>query len=138
MALKETESLRNSDRTGFNHLIRLLQSMSGSCPPSICNTIISENFQVLAMTAMHSESHMCHGQKSLYWAAVLCPSIWSWFFCLVAAMVRVPGGSPFSQLIPHETDQSKVGRKHKSVRFQWPDHRNRTNQTNSKQVSLRD
>ena len=31
------ESLRNSDRTGFNQLIRLLQSMSGWCPPSSCN-----------------------------------------------------------------------------------------------------
>ena len=31
------ESLRHSDRTGFNQLIRLLQSMSGWCPPSSCN-----------------------------------------------------------------------------------------------------
>ena len=41
-----------------NPLIRLLQNMSGSCPPSSCNTIISENFQVLAMTASCLESHM--------------------------------------------------------------------------------
>lgn len=45
------------------------------------------------------------------------------FFCwLVAATVRVPHSSSFSQLNPHETDQRS-----KNIYFRWPD-QNKTNQ----------
>ena len=52
------------------------------------------------------------------------------FFCLQAARVHVPGRSPFSQLILHETDKSKVLRNTKT--FIIKGHTNeRINQTNS-------
>ena len=53
------------------------------------------------------------------------------FFCLQAARVRVPGRSPFSQLIPHETEKSKVVRKTKTFSFKGQNNE-RINQTNSK------
>ena len=54
------------------------------------------------------------------------------FVCVVAARVRVPGGSPFSQLILHETDKSKVVRNDKTYVFDGQFERNRSKQTNSK------
>ena len=63
-------------------------------------------------TACFSKKHATTdfmGSNSRLW------SVWSLqsltllcFFCLWAARVRVPGGSPFSQLILHETNKSKV------------------------------
>ena len=54
------------------------------------------------------------------------------FFCLQAARVRVPGRSPFSQLILHETDKSKVLRNTKTfiIKGQTNERINQTNSTN--------
>ena len=57
-------------------------------------------------------------------------------FCLEAARVRVPGRSPFSQLILRETDKSNVVRKTKTFIFKGQTNE-RINQTNSTQISLR-
>ena len=57
----------------------------------------------------------------------------NYFFCLQAARVRVPGRSPFSQLILHETDKSNVVRKTKTfiIKGQTNERINQTNpQTN--------
>ena len=53
------------------------------------------------------------------------------FFCLVAARVRVPGRSPFSQLILHETDEAKVARNTKMFSLNGQTKETRINQTNS-------
>ena len=55
------------------------------------------------------------------------------FFGLKAARVRVPGRSPFSQLIVHETDKSNFVRKTKTIIFKGQTNE-RINQTNSSQI----
>ena len=57
------------------------------------------------------------------------------FYGNACCKVRVPGRSPFSQLILHETDKSKVVRKTKSIQHQRlkGQTNERINQTNSKQ-----
>ena len=61
------------------------------------------------------------------------------FFCLVAARVRVPGRSPFSQLILHEADEAKVMRKTKTFSFNGQTKEKRINQTNPEnELFLRD
>ena len=61
-------------------------------------------------------------------------------FCLVAARVRVPGRSPFSQLILHETDETKVVHKYKNMQFQWPNQSRNKKLIKQiqKRISLRD
>ena len=54
------------------------------------------------------------------------------FFCLWAARVRVPGRSPFSQLILHETDNPNSWEKQKKISFNGQTKERRINQTNSK------
>ena len=54
------------------------------------------------------------------------------FFCLWAARVRVPGHSPFSQLILHETDNPNSWEKQKKISFNGQTKERRINQTNSK------
>jgi len=55
------------------------------------------------------------------------------FFCLQAARVRLPGRSPFSLLILHETDKSNVVRKTKTK----GQTNERISHTNSKQINPR-
>ena len=57
-------------------------------------------------------------------------SLLSFVVCQQAARVRVPGRSPFSQLILHETDKSKVVSKTKTFSFKGQTNE-RINQTNS-------
>ena len=57
---------------------------------------------------------------SLFWT-FLC------FFCLPAARVRVPGGSPFSQLQLYDEDYPAFVKSNKNVHDHWPEQWNEAN-----------